>query len=78
MTSINTTELLNDKDILEEINRFKWIESEKAGCDIGFERASKEWINSYSDKFLARHPNKTMTLWLKSQTLVKFLYKKMS
>ncbi len=23
----------------EEILRHKWIESEKAGCDIGFERA---------------------------------------
>ena len=28
---------------LEEINRHKWYESEKAGHDIGFERALTEW-----------------------------------
>lgn len=29
---------------LEEINRHKWIESEKAGYDIGFERALMDWV----------------------------------
>ncbi|MCB1126408.1 MAG: hypothetical protein KDM81_07930 [Verrucomicrobiae bacterium] len=29
---------------LEEINRHKWIESEKAGHDIGFERALMDWV----------------------------------
>jgi len=28
----------------EEILRHKWIESEKAGQDIGFERALLDWI----------------------------------
>lgn len=28
----------------EEILKHKWIESEKAGYDIGFERALTEWI----------------------------------
>ena len=28
----------------EEILRHKWIESEKAGHDIGFERALLDWI----------------------------------
>ncbi len=28
----------------EEILRHKWIESEKAGKDIGFERALLDWI----------------------------------
>ena len=28
----------------EEILRHKWIESEKAGCDIGFEQALTDWI----------------------------------
>lgn len=28
----------------EEILKHKWIESEKAGCDIGFERALTDWI----------------------------------
>lgn len=29
---------------LEEINRHKWIESEKAGHDIGFEQALIDWV----------------------------------
>lgn len=28
----------------EEILKHKWYESEKAGCDIGFERALTDWI----------------------------------
>ena len=28
----------------EEILRHKWLESEKAGTDIGFERALLDWI----------------------------------
>lgn len=31
----------------EEILRHKWIESEKAGQDIGFERALLDWIVKY-------------------------------
>ena len=29
---------------LEEIKKYKWIESEKAGQDIGMERATREWM----------------------------------
>ncbi len=31
----------------EEILRHKWIESEKAGHDIGFEKALLDWIVRY-------------------------------
>ena len=31
----------------EEILKHKWIESEKAGFDIGFERALLDWIVKY-------------------------------
>ncbi len=31
----------------EEILRHKWIESEKAGRDIGFEAALVDWITKY-------------------------------
>ena len=38
----------------EEILKHKWIESEKAGTDIGFERALLDWIvkhrSSWRDK----------------------------
>jgi hypothetical protein len=30
-----------------EILRYKWIESEKAGYDIGFERALIDWVVKY-------------------------------
>ena len=32
----------------EEILRHKWIESEKAGHDIGFEKALLDWVTSQS------------------------------
>jgi hypothetical protein len=31
----------------EEIKKYKWIESEKAGRDIGWERATQEWMQKY-------------------------------
>ena len=31
----------------EEINKYKWIESERAGRDIGWERAAREWLQNY-------------------------------
>lgn len=31
----------------EEITKYKWIESEKAGKDIGWERAVREWMAQY-------------------------------
>jgi len=40
----------------EEILRHKWIESEKAGYDIGFERALTDWIIKHRAKWRrARH-----------------------
>ena len=35
----------------EEILRLKWIESEKAGCDIGFEHALTDWIVKHRSKW---------------------------
>ncbi len=48
----------------EEILRHKWIESEKIGQDIGFERALLDWIVKYrsawrSDRFRQAKPEKT-------------------
>lgn len=36
---------------LEEIQKFKWIESERASHDIGFHSAAFEWIDRYSADF---------------------------
>ena len=39
-------EFLAERD---EILRHKWLESEKAGRDIGFERALLDWILNYRE-----------------------------
>lgn len=45
----------------EEILRHKWIESEKAGKDIGFERALLDWIRRHRDSWRAsRRPGKVI------------------
>jgi hypothetical protein len=35
----------------EEIMKYKWIESQKAGHDIGFERALTDWIIKHRSKW---------------------------
>ena len=41
----------------EEILRHKWIESEKAGHDVGFEKALLDWIVKHRSTWRAqRHP----------------------
>ncbi len=35
----------------EEILKHKWLESEKAGHDIGFERALVDWILNHRSKW---------------------------
>ncbi|MCZ6674383.1 MAG: DUF4032 domain-containing protein [Verrucomicrobia bacterium] len=37
----------------KEILKHKWLESEKAGYDIGFERALLDWIRRHRDKWRA-------------------------
>jgi len=44
--------LLNDKRVMEEIHRHLWIESQKAGYSIGFERARDEWIERYAMEWI--------------------------
>lgn len=42
----------------DEIMKHKWIESEKAGHDIGFERALTDWIIKHKTKWRkSRHGN---------------------
>ena len=48
-------ELLKDKRVIEEINRHLWIESQKAGCSIGIERATDEWLRLYAEGWMKYH-----------------------
>lgn len=43
-------EFLAERD---EILRHKWLESEKAGFDVGFERALLDWIRNHRDAWRA-------------------------
>ena len=44
----------------EEILKHKWLESEKLGEDIGFERALLDWIRKHRDGWrAARRPHNT-------------------
>lgn len=47
--------LLKDKRVIEEINRHLWIESQKAGYNIGIERATDEWLKLYSEGWIRYH-----------------------
>jgi len=40
----------------EEILRHKWLESEKAGNDIGFEQALMEWMSKHRGAWRATRP----------------------
>jgi hypothetical protein len=56
--SVSAGELLKNSSLYrefqaerEEILKHKWIESEKAGRDIGFERALTDWIIKHRAKW---------------------------
>jgi hypothetical protein len=53
--NIPNKELLKNKKVIEEINRHLWIESERAGHDIGFEKAAEDWLVRFSDAWLDYH-----------------------
>ena len=61
-------ELLNDKEVIQEIERFKWIESEKAGRDIGFDIAAQEWLEKFSGEWVkaCRKPAKSAAVKAKT------------
>lgn len=55
MASDIDKKLLQNKKVIEEINRHRWIESEKAGHDIGFETASIDWLEKFSKAWMDYH-----------------------
>jgi len=45
----------------EEILRHKWIESEKAGHDVGFEKALLDWIVKHRSSWRQQRHNEPVT-----------------
>ena len=53
MTKVKNAKLLENKEVQEEINRHRWLESEKAGTEISFDKAASDWLERFSDGWLA-------------------------
>lgn len=54
---MNTRLFRQWEDIKREIQLHKWYESEKAGHDIGWERASVDWMIRYGRKLSKNMPS---------------------
>ena len=52
---IDAEKLLKDQRVVDEINRHLWIESEKAGRDIGFEEAKADWMKNFAKAWVEYH-----------------------
>lgn len=55
LSPMDAKKLLRNKKVIEEINRHKWLESEIAGYDIGFEAAAKDWLKKHAGIWVAYH-----------------------
>ena len=55
---IEPKKLLRNRKVIEEINRHKWLESEIAGYDIGFESAAEDWLKKHAAVWVAYHAKK--------------------
>ena len=51
----------------EEIKKYKWFESEKLGRDIGWERASREWMQKHFPDWKRHSWNRFVQEALRSQ-----------
>ncbi len=55
MNEIEKKKLLKNRKVVEEINRHLWIESEKNGEDIGFDKAAEDWFKNFSKAWMEYH-----------------------
>jgi len=62
ITKTKEDDLLQDPRVIDEIARYRWIESEMNGCDIGFEKASREWLDRYSKAWREFHSSPRSSL----------------
>ena len=59
MTNFQNSSLYkNYKDEVEEINKHKWIESEKAGYDIGWNKALIDWDQNHKLEYTKARQNR--------------------
>jgi len=48
-------DLLSLPDVIQEIDKHKWCESEKAGHDVGIEWAREDWLKHYAENWKQAH-----------------------
>lgn len=65
MNETERKKLLSNKQAVEEIQRHRWIESEKAGCDVGFDKAVEDWLARFSKAWMEYHMPKRKSPWKK-------------
>ena len=52
---IVSKDLLSIPEVIQEIDKHKWCESEKAGHDVGIEWAREDWLKSYAEQWKQTH-----------------------
>lgn len=70
VNSIDMVALMRDKRVLAEIDRHLWIESEKAGKDIGFDQAKEDWLKRFSKAWMSYHMPDTVLQEQKAERVV--------
>jgi hypothetical protein len=55
MAESKKEKMLNDPQVKLEIAQYKWIESEKVGYDIGFDKAAEDWFKLHAKAWEAQH-----------------------
>ena len=55
MAESKKEEMLKDPQVRQEIAQYKWIESEKAGYDIGFDKATEDWFKIHAKAWEVQH-----------------------
>lgn len=62
MKEIEKAELLKNPDVIREIHQHLWLESEKAGYNIGLTWAAEDWMNRYAQGWVDYHmPGRTIS-----------------
>lgn len=49
---ISKTKLLKMPEVVNEVSRHLWFESEKAGYDVGREHAQEDWYKKYAKEWI--------------------------
>jgi hypothetical protein len=48
-------DVLNSPEVIKEIEKHKWYESQKAGRDVGYEWAREDWARHYAEQWKKSH-----------------------